>query len=517
MTMKNAYFFGLLLLVFALGLAACGGSQETATPTMEAATATMPPEATASADYGPTPDPNAAVAVLPTPASGAPSAEAAVNTYVRGGPGTNYPVYGAFLGGATATITGRSEDNLWWTISVPVAPDGQGWVPAEYVIASNADGVPVVPAPPVPPTVAVQPPGPEDPQASALVETYVRSGPGTNYPAYGIVTPGMTGGVIGQSEDGQYWVVRVDPTNIGAGYAWVAKAYTQASNVENVPTIQTPPPDQPVTIDPPPAGAPTGTAIDYLNVRTGPGTNYPILGVAAPGSTGELVGTSQDMNWYAVKVSPDVYASGQAWVAAPWVITQNADNLPVLPAPAPPPNVEVPPPPSDGATGIALEPINVRSGPGTQYPSYGVVPIGTEGQIIGISEDGNWWVAAISTELDPSGQGWVNAAYVLVSGGENVPVIPTPPVPPITELPPPSGDVPIATALDAINVRSGPGTQFPSYGIAPRGTTGEVTGVLADGSWYQVSAPQVSPDGTAWVSAAYVSVTNADQVPVVTP
>ena len=63
--MKNAYLIPILLLVFALGLAACGGSQETATPTIEAPTATVPPEATASADYGPTPDPNSAVAILP--------------------------------------------------------------------------------------------------------------------------------------------------------------------------------------------------------------------------------------------------------------------------------------------------------------------------------------------------------------------------------------------------------------------------------------------------------------------
>lgn len=503
----------MLLTLSIMVMAACsggGGSVETAV--------TEPTSAVPADDYGPTPDASAAVAILPTPAQGTPSAVADINLYVRSGPGLNYPVYGALLGGESASVVGKSQDGQWWTVGVPVAPTGQGWVPAALVSASNTESVQVVQAPPLPPTVEIQPPGPEDPQGTALVEAHVRRGPGTNYPSYGIVKPGMSAGIIGQSEDGQYWVVRVDPANIGLGHAWVAKVYVQAKNVENIPTIKTPPIGDTVNIEPPPAGVPSAIATDYLNVRTGPGTNYPILGVVPPGTSGQLVGISPDSSWYAAQVSPEYYAAGQAWVAAAWVVTQNVQDLPVIQPPPAPPSVEVPQPPDTSqATGIATEPINVRSGPGTQYPSYGAVPIGSAGQIVGVSEDGNWWVVSISQELDPSGQGWVNAAYVLAQGAENVPVIPTPPLPPTTELPPPAGDVAIGTALETINVRSGPGTQFPSYGIAPKGTTGEVTGVLTDGSWYQVKAPALSPDGIAWVAAAYVFVTNADNIPEVTP
>jgi uncharacterized protein YraI len=106
---------------------------------------------------------------------------------------------------------------------------------------------------------------------------------------------------------------------------------------------------------------------------------------------------------------------------------------------------------------------------------------------------------------------------VLASNVEGVPVIATPEMPPVTDLPPAEGDVPVGTALEAINVRSGPGTEFPSYGIAPQGATGEVTGVLVDGTWYQIKAPALSPDGIAWVAAAYVTVTNAENIPVVSP
>jgi len=99
---------------------------------------------------GPTPDPNIPVAVVPTPAPGEPAAIANYNTTIFSGPGTNYVVYSTILEGYTAKVVGKSEDGLWWAVSVPVAPTGNGWVDAAWVTVSNADGVAVLPTPPVP-------------------------------------------------------------------------------------------------------------------------------------------------------------------------------------------------------------------------------------------------------------------------------------------------------------------------------------------------------------------------------
>ena len=71
--------------------------------------------------------------------------------------------------------------------------------------------------------------------------------------------------------------------------------------------------------------------------------------------------------------------------------------------------------------------VNVRIGPGTQYPIVGIAPLGTEGEIIGKSEDGQWWVARVPSA--PDQQGWVAAAYVAAANADNVPVIPAPPLP----------------------------------------------------------------------------------------
>ncbi len=145
-------------------------------------------------------------------------------------------VYAAFLGSETAKVVGKSEDGLWWAISVPVAPNGNGWVDGAWVTVSNADAVPVLPTPPVPASAALIPPAAEDPQLYAVVNTYVRSGPAASYPAYGIAQAGASARVLGKSEDGLWWVVRLDPAKIGDGHGWVEAQYTEEMNVEGVPS-----------------------------------------------------------------------------------------------------------------------------------------------------------------------------------------------------------------------------------------------------------------------------------------
>jgi uncharacterized protein YraI len=121
-------------------------------------------------------------------------------------------------------------------------------------------------------------------------------------------------------------------------------------------------------------------------------------------------------------------------------------------------------------------------------------------------------------ELVAQGQGWVYSEYVKVTGAEDFPVIPSPERPPSVVVPTPGPGVPAATAIEAINLRSGPGTQYPSYGVAPNGAKGEVIGVSADGGWWVVKLPtSLVPEGQVWVSADWVTTTNTDNVPVIPP
>jgi uncharacterized protein YraI len=358
-----------LVLLLALVLSACG-EQPTPAPTVDIGaiqtqaaqtvvadlTQNAPPPPTKEPEPtqmpeapGPTPNPDAPIAVVPTPDTGQPSAVANFNTFIYSGPGENYVVYGALLGGRAALVTGRNQEGNWWAVSVPPAPDGNGWVSSEWVTVTDIGNVPVLPTPPVPETTSLVPPGPADPQALALVNTFVRSGPGNNYPAFGIAEAGVKGRVIGVSSDGAWWVVRIDPKNVGAGYGWVGAQYVQASNVDEVQVIAAPPQASSASLPPPSPGAATATAIDYVNVRSGPGTNYLVYGVAAPGATAEVSGKSTDGLWWQVVVPTDtVAAEGVAWVSASFVYTQNTANTPVVESPPAPPAVSPDNPPTVG-------------------------------------------------------------------------------------------------------------------------------------------------------------------------
>jgi heat shock protein HslJ len=83
---------------------------------------------------------------------------AAIGLNIRSGPGTNFPVVGFARYGDEGEITGRSADGRWWV--TPLRGGANGWASADWVIASNADDVPVVeapPPPPVPPTPTRRP------------------------------------------------------------------------------------------------------------------------------------------------------------------------------------------------------------------------------------------------------------------------------------------------------------------------------------------------------------------------
>ena len=69
--------------------------------------------------------------------------------------------------------------------------------------------------------------------------------------------------------------------------------------------------------------------------------------------------------------------------------------------------VAVPEPEPNVPTGRVTAPngVNVRTGPGTNFPILGTAPFGTEGEIIGRSADDRWWVAAVPVGAGRHGLG----------------------------------------------------------------------------------------------------------------
>ena len=331
----------------------------------------------------------------------------------------------------------------------------------------------------------------------------------------------INGVYAGQTQDFTY----VEPGKIGYFVrAATDQPFTSAYNYQKVWQLDDAfippegiPPENVTPIPPPEAGVPTVTTVTYVNVRSGPGLNYPIYFVAEPGASAQAVGITSDGAWYAVSIP----SFGTGWVSASYVIAQGTESLPVVPVPPVPPTIVPPPPPVTVLIGTTTEPLNVRSGPSNDYPSYGMVPVGTNLQILGISADNIWYSVAIPTGVAPDGTGWVNAKYIEVnaySPDQAPPVITPPEVPPTVNPPPPTSDMVYATSTDTISVRSGPGNEYDSYGKATSGMTAPVVGISADGKWYAVSIPtDIAPDGIGWVNASYVSITNesGQEIPVI--
>jgi uncharacterized protein YraI len=168
--------------------------------------------------------------------------------------------------------------------------------------------------------------------------------------------------------------------------------------------------------------------VSFLNVRTGPSTAYTVLTVVAGGTRLPVLGSNSDGSWYQVK-SP----AGTGWVSAPFVLERGSfKHVPVAETPALPDPVgsdgyiqEHRP---EGSTQALRSPLrlvvntgnlNVRSGPGKEFTSIGVVPGGTVLEVTGFAANSPWFRVTGSF-----GIGWVDSTFTLLRGnGSSLPVV----------------------------------------------------------------------------------------------
>lgn len=99
------------------------------------------------------------------------------------------------------------------------------------------------------------------------------------------------------------------------------------------------------------AGADDELTVDVgANVRSGPGTTYPVVANLAAGDTATVVGRDVSGTWFAIESNRT--NSGVAWIAG-LVSTYNGDvqSLPIVAAPPPPPASATPRPAAGGGGG----------------------------------------------------------------------------------------------------------------------------------------------------------------------
>lgn len=132
--------------------------------------------------------------------------------------------------------------------------------------------------------------------------------------------------------------------------------------------------------------------------------------------------------------------------------------------------------------------VNLRTGPGANYPVVTVLSNGQQLFLQGQNADGSW----LQVSLFGSTSGWVNARYVAPIGAVG-------PLPVVA----PTGRLNAFVTANFLNVRSGPAANFEVIATLGRNQPVNLLGRNLDSTWVRISVPGIVADG--WVSARYIA------------
>ena len=381
----------------------------------------------------------------------------------RSGPGTNYSSQGIIASGTTITVTDTSNSE-WY--AVRLSNGSTGYIYAEYISMSTGGSTS------------------NGEERSAKTTEYVnfRSGPGTNYSSTGVIALGTTVTVTDTS-NAQWYAVRL--SNGSTGYIFAEYISFTGSNTPSATAAPTQAPSN--------GSEQTAKTTEYVNFRSGPGTNYSSKGVIALGTTVTVTDTSNS-EWYAVRLSN----GSTGYIFAQYLKLNSSSSATATPAPTQAPS-------GSEQSAKTTEYVNFRSGPGTNYSSKGVIASGTTVTVTDRSNS-QWYAVRLAN----GSTGYIFAQYLKVTGTSSATPTPTP-----TQAPSNDGTVQAKLTAD-VNLRRGAGTNYGVIKVIGTGTTVTVTDA-SNSQWYKVKLS----DGTeGYLFSEYLKVTsgNIDSVkPSATP
>ena len=279
---------------------------------------------------------------------------------VRSGPGTTYSVLGSLNHGSAVTVS--VENTAWYKFAF----NGRtAYVSSAFITLDSQAPVNPPPAPQTK-TAYVNTPG------STL---NVRSGPGTGHAVMGSLKHGEK---ISVTDEGGEWF----KLSFNGKTGYVNKTWTRA--------------DDPAAPPPPASGSKTvyvNSSIG-LNVRSGPGTNHPVIGALSHGT--KITVTDENSSWYKLSFN------GKTGYVSKSYTTADGAAGPIQPSP---PSQSSPNIGSPKAGVVTSGGVNIRSGPGTTYKIIGSLANGAKVTIL--QENAGWY------KIDNGRtEAWVNAAYI---------------------------------------------------------------------------------------------------------
>ena len=380
---------------------------------------------------------------------------------VRSGAGTSYSVIGSLSNGANVEIVETSGS--WYKIKYG---SGYGYVSKDYVTVSSSSN---------------SNSGSTSNSGSSTTTTTqsgtikvsgalnVRSGAGTGYSVIGSLSNGANVEIVETS--GSWYKIKY-----GSGYGYVSKDYVTVSSSSNSNSSSSGSTSNSGNSTTTTTQSGTIKVSGALNVRSGAGTSYSVIGSLSNGANVEIVETSG--SWYKIK-----YGSGYGYVSKDYVTVSSSSNSNSSSSGSTSNSGSSTTTTTQSGTIKVSGALNVRSGAGTSYSVIGSLSNGANVEIVETS--GSWYKIKYG-----SGYGYVSKDYVTVSSSSSNSGS-------SSSTTTQSGTIKVS---DALNVRSGAGTSYSVIGSLSNGANVEI--VETSGSWYKIKYGS----GYGYVSKDYVTI-----------
>ena len=358
--------------------------------------------------------------------------EARTTEYVhlRSGPGTNYDSQGVLAEGTVLTVTDTSNSE-WY--AVRTSGGTTGYIFSQYIAIGGSDS---------------------GSAAKTTEYVHLRSGPGTNYSSKGVIASG-TAITVTDTSNSEWYAVRL--SNGTTGYMFSEyismSGGSSSSGSDSVPSTE----------------STAAKTTEYVNVRSGPGTNYTSKTVIASG-TSITVTDRSNAEWYAVKLSNGM----TGYIFSQYIQLSNDSSSDAGSVPS-----------TESTPAKTTEYVNVRSGPGTNYTSKTVIASGTS---ITVTDRSNseWYAVKLSNGMT----GYIFSIYIELESGSSSGGGSS------------SSESVQARTTAGVNVRSGPGTNYSSKTVIASGTSITVTD-RSNSEWYAV---KLSNGMTGYIYSIYIRI-----------
>ncbi len=358
--------------------------------------------------------------------------EARTTEYVhlRSGPGTNYDSQGVLAEGTVLTVTDTSNSE-WY--AVRTSGGTTGYIFSQYIAIGGSDS---------------------GSAAKTTEYVHLRSGPGTNYSSKGVIASG-TAITVTDTSNSEWYAVRL--SNGTTGYMFSEyismSGGSSSSGSDSVPSTE----------------STAAKVTEYVNVRSGPGTNYTSKTVIASG-TSITVTDRSNAEWYAVELSNGM----TGYIFSQYIQLSNDSSSDAGSVPS-----------TESTPAKTTEYVNVRSGPGTNYTSKTVIASGTS---ITVTDRSNseWYAVKLSNGMT----GYIFSIYIELESGSSSGGGSS------------SSESVRARTTAGVNVRSGPGTNYSSKTVIASGTSITVTD-RSNSEWYAV---KLSNGMTGYIYSIYIRI-----------